>query len=174
VKLLRGYWIWALAFSSLAGQAVTKPEPLQATKPLQRFVCNTGYQNSECRQQLRVLQSALAPYPSQRLGTWTWILVKTPDWKPIVQRLGGNTDSPAFSIVEKRQTFLEEALLVPVGSRRAELLRVWLVPLDKLLDVAITHELGHSICEDLDEGRADNFGRLLREGKNAECGPSHR
>lgn len=88
--------------------AATLPQP-------QRFVCNTGYKLSECLQQLGILKSALAPYGAEKLGAWTWVLVKSEDWKSIVQRLGGNTDSPAFTVLEKRQTFLEEALFAPDG-----------------------------------------------------------
>ena len=142
--------------------AATLPQP-------QRFVCNTGYKLSECLQQLGILKSALAPYGAEKLGAWTWVLVKSEDWKSIVQRLGGNTDSPAFTVLEKRQTFLEEALFAPVGRRGVELLRVWSVPLDKFLDFAVTHELGHGMCNTTDERQADTFGRLLREGKNPGC-----
>jgi len=138
------------------------------------MVCNTGYKISECRQQLSALRAALAPHPSQKLGPWTWVLVKSQDWKPIVQRMGGNAASPAFSVLEKRETFLEEALFVPVGSRQVELLRIWSIPVDKFLDIAITHELAHGICNDMNEARADAFGRLLREQKKAECATAHR
>jgi len=158
-----------LAFSSLAaGQQQDVDRPL-ASKTAERFVCNTGYKVPECVEQLTRLRSALVPYPTEKLGRWTWVLVKTEDWKSIVQRLGGNIDSPAFSVLEKRETFLEEALFKPAGSRQVELLRVWSVPLDKFLEVAITHELGHGICNELDEARADTFGRLLRDNKNPEC-----
>jgi hypothetical protein len=44
------------------------------------------------------------------LGDWTWILVQSRDWKPILRRVGRDPDSPALTILEKRQTFLEEAL----------------------------------------------------------------
>jgi hypothetical protein len=166
VKLHSRFPLVVLAFSALA----TAQEPKNlGPLPIQRFVCNTGYKFPECQQQLGVLRSRLAPYPSQRLGEWTWVLVKSQDWKTIVQRLGGNSDSPAFTILERRETFLEEALFAPVGSRQSELLRIWSIPLDRFLDVAVTHELGHGICEDLDEARADAFGRLLREGKKPDC-----
>jgi len=149
--------------------ALTVPVSAETLTQPQRFVCNTGYKVSECLQQLGTLKSALAPYGAEKLGTWTWVLVKSGDWKPIVQRLGGNTDSPAFTVLEKRQTFLEEALFVPAGGRGVELLRVWSVPLDKFLDFAITHELGHGMCNTTDEKQADTFGRLLREGENPGC-----
>jgi hypothetical protein len=74
-------------------------------------------------------------------------------------------DAPTFTYLEKRQTFVKEALVVKEGlvARRAELLRQWQVPLDQLLEIAITHELGHAICHETDEAKADRYGRVLRE-----------
>jgi hypothetical protein len=123
----------------------------------------------DCIRQLSALREALKPYHSERLGEWTWVLVKSADWKVILLSRGLNLDSPAFTVLEKRQTFLEEALFVPVPSRSTELLRFWSVPLDKMLDFAITHELGHAACNMQDEHLADTFGRQLREGRNPEC-----
>lgn len=135
----------------------------------QRLLCNTGYTAAECMRQLSLLRVTLAMYHAETLGSWTWVLVKSQDWKFIVRSLRGNTDSPAFSDLEKRETFLEEALFVQVSGRSAELLRVWSVPLDKFLHLAVTHELGHAMCDELDEARADQFGVLLRQGKEAKC-----
>ena len=42
--------------------------------------------------------------------------------------------------------------------------------LNALLDLAVTHELGHAICHDQDERRADDYGRGLREKKPVACG----
>jgi hypothetical protein len=155
------FFLFQLALT-IPGSTAPLPQP-------QRFVCNTGYRLNECLQQLGTLKSALAPYGTEKLGAWTWVLVKSEDWKPIVGRMGGNTDSPAFTVLEKRQTFLEEALFVPAGGRQVELLRAWSVPLDKFLDFAVTHELGHGICNTTEERQADTFGRLLRDGKNPGC-----
>jgi hypothetical protein len=123
----------------------------------------------ECIRQLSALREALKPYHPERLGAWTWVLVKSADWKGILLSRGLNADSPAFTVLEKRQTFLEEALFARVPNRSAELLRFWSVPLDKMLDLAITHELGHAVCNMQDEHLADSFGRQLREGRNPEC-----
>jgi len=38
-----------------------------------------------------------------------------------------------------------------------------------LLDLAVTHELGHAICHDQDERRADDYGRELRQKKTVDC-----
>jgi len=135
----------------------------------QRLQCNTGYTLSECSRQLSLLRATLAMYHAETLAPWTWVLVKSQDWKFIVRSLRGNTDSPAFSDLERRVTFLEEALFVQVAGRSAELLRVWSVPLDRLLLLAVTHELGHAMCDELDEAKADKFGVLLRQGREAKC-----
>jgi hypothetical protein len=119
--------------------------------------------------QLSLLRATLASYHAETLGPWTWILVKSQDWKPMVRSFQGNTDSPAFSVLETRETFLEEALFVQVSGRSAELLRVWSLPPDKFLHLAVTHELGHAMCDERDEARADQFGVLLRQGKEAKC-----
>lgn len=147
----------------LTATAVAEPTPTQ------KFVCNTGYSVPDCIRQTSTLREALKPYDAERLGAWTWVLVKSADWKAILLSRGLNPDSPAFTVLEKRQTFLEEALFVRVPSRSAELLRFWSVPLDKMLDLAITHELGHAACNMQDEHLADTFGRQLREGRNPEC-----
>jgi hypothetical protein len=152
----------------IVGSTIAAPTDMPLRKQ-QRFVCNTGYKVNECLRQLAILKAALSRYNAERLGAWKWVLVKSEDWSPILQGLHGNTDSPAFTILEKRQTFLEEALFAPVVARRAELLRTWSVPLNKLLELAITHELGHGICNTMDEGRADKFGQLLRDGKEPSC-----
>jgi len=155
--------------SLLATADEVKPKRPQGARSIQRFVCNTGYKIAECTQQLAAVRSALAPYPLDRLGAWTWVLVKSEDWKPILRSLGGNPDSPTFSVLEERETFLEEALFAPRVARRAELLRIWSMPLDQLQNFAITHELGHAICMEKNEASADRFGRMLREGRALEC-----
>lgn len=157
----------------VAGFALSATAAHAGPIPAQRFVCNTGYTMPECIRQASALREALKPYHPERLGEWTWVLVKSADWKVILLSRGLNPDSPAFTVLEKRQTFLEEALFAQVPKRSAELLRFWSVPLDKMLDLAITHELGHAICNMQDEHLADDYGRQLREGKNAECVAAH-
>jgi len=38
-----------------------------------------------------------------------------------------------------------------------------------LVILAITHEMGHSICQDRDERRADDYGKELRDGRLPDC-----
>ena len=134
-----------------------------------RFVCNTGYSEQECREQARVLRSVLDRFPVQELGEWTWVLVRSQDWKPLKNKLRGNPDSPAFSVLEKRETFIEEALVSPVPLRRLELMSTWSASMNDLLEIAVTHELGHALCHEDDEVKADKYGRSLREHQPLKC-----
>jgi hypothetical protein len=39
----------------------------------------------------------------------------------------------------------------------------------KLLELAVTHELGHAFCEEPNEAAADHFGEELRNGRLTRC-----
>ena len=88
------------------------------------------------------------------------------DLRPLVHR---DPDSPAFTILEKRQTFLEEALFNPRPDRARTLLAKWRRPLDELMPFAVAHELGHALCKDVDEKRADEYGAQLRDSGTVRC-----
>jgi hypothetical protein len=128
-----------------------------------QFFCNTGYSVESCRAHLAALRRVLAPVNVAALGEWTWVLVRSEDWRQILRRVGRDPDSPAFTILEKRQTFLEEALFVPMGERSATLLAKFRLPLDLLLEHAVLHELGHAISGERDESRAHNYATQLRQ-----------
>jgi len=116
-----------------------------------RFYCNVGYTPSECTAHLTQLRAVLAEVDVGELGEWTWILVRSDDWKPILRRVRRDPDSPAFTMLEARQTFLEEALFHPTPGRDRTLLEKWRVPLHDLLAFAVAHELGHALCQVRDE-----------------------
>ncbi len=134
----------------------------------QEFHCHTGYGLSDCEKDIAQLKTVLARYPAGELGHWTWILVRSEDWKPIVRRLRLK-ESPAFSALEQRETFLEEALFGHEVLRSAELVEEWQLPLNQLLSLAVTHELGHALCDEHDEAVADRFGEELRKGHTPPC-----
>lgn len=127
----------------------------------QDFVCVSPYTVTECEKQVAILQPVLHRYNAEKLGKWTWVLVRSADWKQFVPQLYLNPDSPAFSHLEMRQTFLEEALLVLKPDRQVELLKIWHIPFDRFLDYAITHELGHAFCNEPDEVKAERAGQGL-------------
>jgi hypothetical protein len=133
------------------------------------FYCNTGYDLRDCNVQLKQLGDALAEMDLAPLGDWTWILVRSQDWKPILRPVGRDPDSPAFTILEKRQTFLEEALFNAGPERSRTLLEKWRMPLDQLLAFAVAHELGHALCQETDEARAKAYAEQLRRTGKVTC-----
>ena len=153
--------------TALPSQPRAGGEPYRST-PTQQFVCNTGYKQKECDDEIVVLRKALANYPVAQLGNWTWILVRSEDWKAILLSRGLD-DSPAFTFYPKRETFIEEALVAQVPVRGRELLLQWHMNARDLLDLAVRHELGHALCNDANERNADRVARLLEQKKEISC-----
>jgi hypothetical protein len=169
VKLKGFFFTSVLLFLALPSQIVAQPGP-RVEVPLQRFVCNTGYTLEECHVQMMVLRKALAKYPAAQLGTWTWVLVRSKDWKRILQDRGLYPNSPAFSFLPRRETFIEEALVASVSARAVELREVWGMSIKDLLDLAVAHELGHAICNETDEAKTNRVTKMLRDGNAMSCG----
>ena len=162
--------ICAVQFST--SQTVPLTNPAKADIPLpapQHFVCNPPYTHPQCQRQMTVLKLQLDKYGAGRLDDWTWILVKSADWKELQLKHGMNPDSPAFTVLDRRETFFEEALVSPVTPRRADLIMVWSIGIDDLLKLAVTHELGHALCNEKSEKKADAYGEELRSGQSAVC-----
>jgi hypothetical protein len=143
-------------------------EPYRPT-PVQKFVCNTGYTQKQCNEDVLVLRKALANYSLTQLGDWTWILVRSGDWKAVLLPRGLDPHSPAFTYYPKRETFIEEALVTQVPWRSRELLLKWSMDRMGLLDLAIRHELGHALCNDLNERNAERVAKLLEQRKPVSC-----
>ena len=161
-----------LSVQLTAAQALTAANTTTEKAPApapQHFVCNTGYSQQDCHQQVSVLRPLLDKYGASRLGAWTWVLIKSQDWKAIQSTHGMDPNSPAFTVLDRRETFFEEALLTPVPERRVELIRQWSLGMDDLLNLAVTHELGHALCNERNERKADGYGELLRKGQAVEC-----
>lgn len=148
------------------------PEPARQPGPhplRQRFVCNVGYSPVECQKQMQELWEVLSAYHAERLEEWTWILVRSADWRQLTEPRHLDPQSPAFTLLERRETFFEEALVAPVPVRRAELLVHWSRTSEDLLRLAVTHELGHALCKEENEYKADATGARLRRGENVKC-----
>ena len=164
------------------GQTESKIAPRgaksQTAFPGQEFHCHTGYSLAQCQTDILQLKRVLARYPIEALGHWTWVLVRSQDWKPISRMLRLNPESPAFTALEPRETFLEEALFVHDPQRTAELVEQWKCSIPTLLEIAVTHELGHAFCEEGNEAVAERFGEDLRNGLEPRCrplkGPGHK
>ena len=157
---------------------VSSQSPFVGTAHL-HFYCHTGYNEQDCKLQSRRLGEVLALMDLAGLGSWEWILVPTKDWKPILRRVGRDPDSPAFTILEKRRTFLDEALFTGDPERSRTFLEKWRIPLDEFLVYTVAHELAHALCRETDEPRTrvyavelQNTGRVTCAGRNGPEGKS--
>ncbi len=135
----------------------------------QHFACNVGYTPRECQVAATVLRKALARYPVEALGEWRWVLVRTEDWKQLLSKRKFDSDSPAFSLLPKRETFLDAALVVRTSIRGVQLRAIWRMPIEDLLDLAIRHELAHALCNERDESKADRAALALKNGTPLSC-----
>ena len=62
------------------------------------FFCSQGYDQRECLRDVSALRKALAPYPLELLGEWSFYLVRAAEWKPLARSHGGPAVSPAFTL----------------------------------------------------------------------------
>lgn len=157
------------AAGQTASEIASLDTPRASALSGQEFHCHTGYPLAQCERDILKLKSVLTRYPTEALGHWTWVLVRSQDWKPISHMLRLNPDSPAFTALEPRETFLEEALFVHDPERTSELMREWQQSMPALLELAVSHELGHAICKGPSEATADRFGEDLRKGQTPLC-----
>jgi len=140
-----------------------------ATLAGQEFFCVGPYSAVECETQAALLRAVLRKYDADRLGKWSWIVIRSEDWKQLASQLHLDPASPAFSHLGYRQTFFDEALLVLKPKRELELMTKWHISFDRFLNFAVTHELGHALCEESDEIKAERFGQRLRESLASVC-----
>ena len=151
-------------------QAASKSTPLMTMNVRGPFVivnqaqlyCDVSYSVTECRKEIEVLRQALQPYPLTLLPNWKWVLVRADQWKSLTNSLHTDHGSPAVTFLDDSTTLLEESLISPAAERAAELINSYKIDLHQLLDVAISHELGHAICHEHNEFRADSTGRDIR------------
>jgi hypothetical protein len=176
VTTMKTSFLIAILFAACAAQTQTLrvlPIHLEGADPTARsvqFFCTQDYNRGECLRDALELRRVLMTYPLDRLGKWSFALVPSYKWNDLVRALGGSSHSPAFTIFEQRTTVMESSLFSATATRSAEFLQVFGVTGDALLELAVNHELGHRVCPDQDERKADDYGRELREGKIPDCG----
>ena len=153
--------------------AVPSPVPpaarAQVKTPIQHLVCNIGYTPQQCAADMTELRKVLAKYPVDALGEWTWVLVRSEDWKRILVDRGFDPNNPAFSYLPRRETFFDGSLVVKASSRGVELSGQWHVPIEDLLDLAVRHELAHALCNEPNETKADRTAIALKNGGSFSC-----
>jgi TPR repeat protein len=148
---------------------IAVPARAQHSTPDPRFVCHTGYTPKQCEVTVAVLRRALALYPASVPVDWTWVVVRTEDWKRLLLDRGFNPDNPAFTYLPKRETFLDGALLTKVSTRGVQLSLAWHMPIEELLDLAVRHELVHALCSERNETRTDLGAVALKNGTSLHC-----
>jgi hypothetical protein len=121
----------------------------------QQFFCYAGLDHHECLQNVAKLQVELVRYSADLPRHWSWVIVGSEDWQSLTLKL--------------RETFLEGALLLPKPARTDELVRNLGVPVDQLLTIVVSHELGHAICHGGDEAIANRVSDQLRRGERIDC-----
>jgi hypothetical protein len=100
---------------------------------------------------MSVLKRALAKYHADDLGEWSWVLVRTVDWERILSDRGFDSSAPAFTYLPAKETFFDDALTTTESVRGIQLIEIWRLPVDELLDKAVRHELAHALCGEKDE-----------------------
>jgi len=134
-----------------------------------QFACTDDYDEKQCAADSDTLVSVLKNYPASRLGRWTFVLASSGHWKSVVLALGGKPGSPAFTELGSRVTVLKDAFFAGHAPGLSGLMSRSGMPPHQLLEYALTHELGHAICQDRDEIRADEFALLLRRKSVVVC-----
>jgi hypothetical protein len=132
--------------------------------------CTTDYNPTQCLASANALAKVLQRYPIARLGDWKFVLTSAEHWQQIVKSLGGDPESPAFSEFAARVTVLEDTLFGTADTRKANLAQRYRQPLSGLLDYAVSHEIGHAICQERSEKLADAYSLALRMGITPICG----
>ena len=168
MKLKASLGVTAFLITALPSQTQTTIQ-LQRSAPERHFVCNTGYTLKQCNEEMVVLKKALKNYPTFDLGEWTWVLVRSEDWRLILLARRLDSNIPALTDPAARTTFFEEVLVAGASGRMSELMAVWHMGRESLLDSAIRHELGHALCNDASEMNADFVARLLEQKKPIFC-----
>jgi hypothetical protein len=135
----------------------------------QEFFCYAGLDHHECLQNIAKLRAELVRYSADLPERWSWVIIGSENWQSVVLKLHVDRRSPAFTAIDARETFLEEALFSPTPPRRDELSRDLGVPVDQLLTLAVSHELGHAICHEGDEAIANRVSDQLRSGEKIDC-----
>jgi hypothetical protein len=169
VKLGAGLWILAEVLLVVFQPATILKAAPAGESTAQHFVCDGVYSLNRCQADMAILRKVLAQYRAYELGEWTWVLVRSADWKRIVTSRGMDTDSPAFTYLPKRETFIEEALVAKVPQRAEELIIRWGMSTNDLLELAVAHELVHVLCNEKTEEKANLAARTLLKGKPLSC-----
>jgi hypothetical protein len=162
--------IFLIAASILCGILTSAPQTHGHPKPSgQHFVCHSGFTLDQCHIRISILKRALDRYRADDLGEWSWVLVRTIDFERILSERGFNSDAPAFTYLPAKETFFDDALTSAESVRGIQLIEIWRMPIEELLDKAVRHELAHALCNEKDESKARIVEERLRSKAPSVC-----
>jgi hypothetical protein len=175
VKAVGLFAILFLACGSVQGQSLrVLPVQIRGGQGFPaaiQFYCTEKYIRTDCQNDISTLTQKLGHYSLEKLGSWSFVLAASDDWESIMNQIHLPADSPVFSALKAHLTVMSQTLFSGPADRRAEMMRLFRLPLDQLVDLAITHEFGHALCQELDEGKATVYGEQLRAGQTPTCEP---
>ena len=148
---------------------VQAPATAQTHASVLHIICNIGYTNAQCRARTEALRVVLQKYPIGALGEWTWVVVRSNDWKKALSDRLFSPDVPALTYLPARETYFDEALLLDSSVRAVQLSAAWNMSIPALLDLAIRHEMGHALCNNSDELAAQRTAVLIQSGESPAC-----
>jgi hypothetical protein len=134
-----------------------------------QFFCTEDYPHQACLDDVEKLHRGLLRYPVEQLGQWIFVLATRNQAIAVQHRPDGSPETPAFTFINHRTTVMERDLFSATADRSSELFRAFGLSGSDLLELAISHELGHALCHEPDEHRADDYGRELRCGRIPSC-----
>jgi hypothetical protein len=137
-----------------------------------QFFCTEDYPHRACMDDVETLHHSLQRYPVEQLGQWIFVLATRNQCIAVQHRPDRSAETPAFTFINHRTTVMERDLFSATADRSGELFRAFGLAGSALLELAISHELGHALCHEPDEHRADDYGRELRGGRILSCSPS--
>jgi len=155
-----------------SGQPSIAGHPYAST-PAQRYECSASFTLEQCKQGMSILKKVLARYPASDLRQWRWVLVRSEDWSHILLAHGLRPGVPALTVLDRQTTLFDEALVMGSAGRTSELMDIWHLGREALLDLAVRHELGHALCNDSSERSADRIARLLKKKKHVSGWQKH-
>jgi hypothetical protein len=166
----RTLYLFAVLSISIASFGPCQAQETGQRGSRQQFVCNTGFRADECHKAMTALRQVLARYNAEELGPWTWVIVRSDDWKDLMKARHFSSDAPAITYLTHRQTFFDAALFSKPSLRAMELDATWNMSMENLLDKAVRHEMAHALCGERSEVEAAKFENQLRDHVALACG----
>lgn len=173
MKALWGFTILFLACGTAHSQSLrVLPVQIRGGQEIPaaiQFFCTENYNRKDCHNDIFTLRQALARYPLEKLGSWSFLLASSDEWQPLMTRLRLPSKSPAFTTLGGNTTVISQTLFSGPVDRRTELMMLYQVPSDQLLDLAVAHELAHALCHEFSELKATVYAEQLRTGHEPTC-----